>query len=483
MTAQKWFGRIAGLLTVVILTRLLTPSDFGLVAIAMSVIPFLYLLADLGFTAYLVQADDPKIEDYSTAFWYSLVAGVVLAALLGLIGPPLEIFLKVEGVASIMWGLAPAVLFVAVGSVPSAILRRGLRFDLLAKQAMIAGTIGQILAIILALRGFGVWALVAQTLVTQLIGAVLAWVAAKWSPALLFSPREFRRMAGYGSNVVAVELIALSRVWAENAIIATTLGLSALGYLSIAQRLIQVAQDLTATAITPVSTVVFAQIRKDKQRLLSVYETAQSFAYALLTPVMIFIAVCAPILIPLIFGGQWTTSIPPAQALAIAGVLTTIASLDNGLLYGLGRPGVWLLYALVIDVLTVAVTFFVAPWGLGAVAIGFIGVAIVANILRWPVLAYQLNTTWTRLAVQFARAVALAILIGATGVAAYHAASPYGDVFALFAAGSAISLAWLCAVHFLFPLATHEGIRVAKQIYTRIKNRAHGHKSSIQRDM
>jgi len=472
MTAQKWFSRLAGLLTVVILTRLLTPSDFGLVAIAMSVVPFLYLLADLGFSAYLIQADHPKQVDYSTAFWYSLCAGIAVAAVLGLTGYPLQILLKVDGVVPIMWALAPAVVFVAAGSVPTAILRRRLQFNLIARQAMIGGTVGQIAAVVLALKGFGVWALIFQTLATQLVATLMVWISAKWLPSRAFSIQQFRSMFLYGSNVVAVELIALGRGWAENAIVATALGLNGLGYLSVAQRLIQVSQDLTATAIVPVSTVVFAQVRKDRDRLCSAYERAQSVTYALLTPVMVFIAVCAPVIVPMIFGPQWAESVAPAQALAVAGILTTIASLDHGLLYGLGRPGTWLVYAMAIDALTVTMTFFTAPWGLGAVAVGFIVVALFATVARWPLVAHQLQTSWQRLAAQFGQAVILAIAVSMGGVVAYRASDGYTDVVTLLSTGSAISLGWLFAAHLLFPSAIGEGKRLARRIFEKIRNRA-----------
>lgn len=481
MTTQKWFSRIGGLVTVVILTRLLTPSDFGLVAIAMSIIPFLYLLADLGFSAYLIQADEPRPEDYSTAFWYSLSAGILLAIVLGFSGYPLQIFLDVDGVVPIMWALAPAVVFVAVGSIPAAILRRSLRFDLIARQAMIAGTVGQVVAIVLALNGFGVWSLILQTLVTQLVTTLMVWISVKWLPSGAFRITEFRRMALYGSNVVAVELVALCRVWAENAIVASALGLNGLGYLSVAQRLIQVAQELTATAIVPVSTVVFAQVRTDHKRLFLAYERAQSVAYAILPPVMVFIAVCAPIIIPMIFGGQWAESIVPAQALAVAGILTTGASLDHGLLYGLGRPGIWFVYAVVIDFLTVAMTFLMAPRGLGAVAMGFVVVALFATIVRWPLIGWQLRMSWGRLAAQFGRAVLLSVATGAVSTAAYMMACRYGNIMALSAAGLAISLGWLVAARLLFPSALDEGNRLARLLLGRIRNRpTETHESSTR---
>jgi O-antigen/teichoic acid export membrane protein len=217
----------------------------------------------------------------------------------------------------------------------------------------------------------------------QAIALVLAWHSARWTPALSFSLPLFRSMAAFGARVSAAEFIAASRAWAEAAIVASMLGASALGYLNIAQRLVAIVQELSAAAIMPVSIVVFARIRDTTERLRRGYLRALSVGYAAVTPLLTVVAVTAPALIPLLFGDQWDASVPLAQALAIAAILTLGAMLDQGLLYGVGRPGTWLRYAVAIDALTVAVTAVAVHRGLTAVAVGFVAVALVATAARW----------------------------------------------------------------------------------------------------
>lgn len=451
MTAQKWCGRLLGLVTIALLARLLDPADFGLVAIAMSVVAFVYLLADLGFTAYLVQAEAPTSESFSTAFWFSAAAGGVLGLLLGLIGGPLEALLGAPGVAAIMWGLVPAVLVTAVGSVPLALLRRRLRFRALALQSFAAGAVGQLVAIGAALAGLGVGALVLQVVVTQLLVTACAWANARWWPSLVFSMSDFRSMLRFGVTVVSVEVVALSRMWAENAIVVTALGVSGLGYLNIAQRLIQVAQDLTASAITPVTMVVFAQIRASRERLRAAYLRAQGDIYAVVIPVMALILAGAPLLVPLMFGGQWQASIAPSQALAIAGVLTVGASLDMGLMYGLGRPVRWLVYAIVIDGLTVIATWVLAPFGLLAIALGFIGVALLATAARWPMVAYAIGGRSTALAAQFLRAVAVGLAVGAVAWGIRWVAVDLAPLLVLAFCVLGVGIVWVVSMRLLLP--------------------------------
>jgi O-antigen/teichoic acid export membrane protein len=395
---QKWVVRLGGLLTVAILARLLAPADFGIVAVAMTVVPLIYLLSDLGFSTYVVQAADVSQRVLSTAFWYSAAAGLLLAGGLVLLAPVLGAVFSLPAVVPVLTALSPAVLFVAFASVPTALLRRRLAFRALAMQSFAAGVVGQVTAIAVALAGWGVWALVLQLLVNQAVVLVCVWGAARWRPSWRFSRAHFATMLRFGTNVVGVELVALARLWAETAIIASTLGVTALGFLNIAQRLIQATQDLSAAAILPVSTVVFAQIRESAERLRHAYLRALGMSYIVVMPVMVFVAVGAPQLVPIMFGDQWHASVVPAQALAVAGILTLGALLDNGLFYGVGRPGRWLAYAFAVDVLTVAATAFAARYGLVGVSLGFVAVALLATVARWVLVARLVGTTPWRVA-------------------------------------------------------------------------------------
>jgi O-antigen/teichoic acid export membrane protein len=135
--------------------------------------------------------------------------------------------------------------------------------------------------------------------------------------------------------------------------------------------------------MVPVSTVVFARVRDSADRLRMTYLKALGVSYAVVSPVMILIVVTGPELIPLLFGDRWTAAVPPAQALAIAGIIVLGAMLDHGLFYGLGRPGTWLTYAVVVDGATVATTAVAVRWGLVGVAVGFVIVALLATVARW----------------------------------------------------------------------------------------------------
>jgi O-antigen/teichoic acid export membrane protein len=464
LAAQTWVAKAGGFLTLVVLARLLTPSDFGLVAIATTVLPLIYLLADLGFGTYLMQAKTLDRVTTSTAFWYSSGSGLVLSGVLAAAAPGLETFFGVDGVAAVLWGMTPAILLVTLSAVPVAILRRGMRFRALALQSAVAAITAQLVAIALAFSGAGVWALVAQTIVAQAIILGGALISARWRPALSFRPALFATMTRFGTQVVGVNVVALARQWGENALITNVLGAAALGRLNVAQRLVQTTQEIASSAIAPVSTVVFAQVRDDPERLRRGYLRALGLAYFTITPALTAIVVLAPLLVPLVFGPQWNQSALAAQALALAALFTLGAILDHGLYYGMGRPGAWLVYATVIDALTVAATAIAVWSGIAAVAFGFAIVSAIATVSRWVLVSRAVGASFWRVARPLGSALLLAAVSGAAGWATAWILRDAPAAVAVLAAGVVILVVHVALGRVLMPAAAAETLA---QISTR----------------
>lgn len=388
LTAQKWVVRIGGLVTMAILTRFLRPEEFGIMAAATAVAPLIYLLADMGFATYIVQADEADQLTLSSGFWFSVGAGALLSGAVALGAPLLgDLFGLPEVVPIVRW-LMLSVAFVSLGSVPTAILRRRMQFKALALQSVAGALTAQVVALVLVFMGAGIWALVAQYVVSQGVATLLAWRSARWVPTWTPSGSRIATMARFGTKVVAVEFVAVARSWGETAVIANWAGATALGYYSIAQRLVQVLQDLSVSALIPVTTVAIARLRTDAGRLRSFYLTALHTAYAGVSPLMAVAAVGGSVVIPIVFGKGWDASVVPFQFLAVAGIFALGAALDHGVMYGVGRPGLWFAYSVVTDAVTLATTFVLVRFGLPAIALGFVGVTVVATLARWLLLRH-----------------------------------------------------------------------------------------------
>ncbi|MEW1954770.1 lipopolysaccharide biosynthesis protein [Terrabacter sp. NPDC080008] len=417
LAAHKWVVRASGFVTLLVLTHQLSPREFGVVAAAMTVIPMVYLLSDLGFSTYLLQADDVDQESLSTAFWTSVGAAAALTTCLVSLAPLFATAFQNPELAPVLRVLVLAAVPTVLAGVPLALLRRRLAFRSVALQSLAAALLGQVVAVVLALRGGGVWALVCQVIVTQSVMAVLAWRGAAWRPSFVLSRVRLRRMVVFGVWVTGYDVVATVRTVVESWIVSVALGPSALGLLNVAQRLVLVAQELVAASMVPVSTTVFAKVRESSVRLRSAYLRALGLVYAVVSPVMVVIVVTAPTLVPLLFGQQWGASVGPTQALAVAGIITLGAMLDHGLFYGLGRPGTWLAYSVAVDVVTVATTAVAVHWGLTGVTVGFVAVALLATIARWLLISRLHGWTVAESARPFLRIAPVTVLSSLVGAA------------------------------------------------------------------
>lgn len=415
LTVQKWVVRLAGLVTIGVLTRLLSPEAFGTVAAALTVLPFFYLLSDLGFAMYIVQAKDVDQRLLNTGFWFSVSAGLVLALGLVVGAPLLGLLFSTAGLVPVIRVLALAVVLTSVASVPMALLKRRMNFSALAVQGVIASVVGQGVAIAMAFSGLGVWALVGQTLGSQVMVSVLSMVSARWMPTLTASRADFAAMARFGGKVLGVEIVSLVRAAGQAAIVSAVLGITTYGYLAIAQRIVQIVQELTGAAMLPVTTVAFARLRDSVGRLQAAYGRALRTTYGLMSPPLVLLAVAAPLIVPLVFGEGWAPSVPVTRFLAIAGTVVVGATLDHGLFYGMSRPGTWFVYGLIVDVLTISVTALVVHRGLVPVAVGFLAVAVVATVSRWFLVARLLGTAVPRIASPFVYLVATVTVSSGAG--------------------------------------------------------------------
>jgi O-antigen/teichoic acid export membrane protein len=259
-------------------------------------------------------------------------------------------------------------------------------------------------------------------------------------------------MARFGVNVVLVECVSTARAAAESAVVAIVLGPVALGYLAIAQRLVAVVQDLGAAAVVPVSTVVFAKLRGTGTRLRSAYLRSIGIAYTTVAPLLGFVAVSAPVLVPALFGPGWESSVPVTQGLAIAAIVTLGAVVDQGLVYGLGRPGMWLVYAIVIDALTLVVTTIAAHDSLAMVAWGFVSVALIATALRWVLIGRIVDAPVKRMATPLATALLPASISVAVGWGMLQLLSGAASAIALVVSAVAVGVTHVIVVRLFQPV-------------------------------
>lgn len=449
MTAQKWASRIGGLLSIIILTRVLSPEDFGLAAAATTMMPLLYVLADVGFTTYIIQSERAEPRTLNTAFWFSVASGITLAGIVLAAAPLVGLALQLPDVVPLLQAMSASVFVIAFASVPMALMRRRMAFQSLAVMEVSASLIAQAVAIIAALMGAGAWALVLQAMMSQLVATVWVWIAAHWRPGREFSIQEFRTIGSFGIKVLGSDLVGVARAWIETAIIISGLGVREMGYVNIGQRLVQTAQDLSVAALAPVSMVAFSQVRDEPERLRSSYVRASSIAHAIVAPLMAFVAVSAPVLVPFLFGADKAPSAVIVPALAAVFLFSVGWPIDQGLHIGMGKPGHWLVLIAIAYTASTAMLAVGVQFGLAVLLAVWVAGALVESAIRWVAVSRLIGVSLWQAARPLVGALSPTVIAGAAGLALMQVLRDAPAVLTLAGVGTTVVVVYLIALRFL----------------------------------
>lgn len=375
--AAQWSVRATGLLTFVVLARLLLPEDFGAIALATSLLLLLTPLVDFGTSTYLVQDAEPGQRVFSTAFWMSATTGAVLATGLVAGSAKLSALLGAPEAAPVIAAVSLSLFLDSLKTTASAVLKRRFEFRALATRFLIAVVLGQVVAMLMAFGGAGVWALVGQVWTVSVVSLAMTWAAARWLPSFEFSRQLARQMARFGVPLVASRVIGSGSTWVTTSLVSRGLGLAAVGYYSMGNRVVQMIVESVGQAAREFSPAMIASVKGDRDRVVNAYLRGKSVVVALMVPPLLALAINAPLLISPVLGVKWEPVVPVLQLLALGGVARVAGwTLSSPLLLALGRPRMQLFAVSVHAVLAVSVTIVTAQISVVAVAAGIAAVLV-----------------------------------------------------------------------------------------------------------
>lgn len=301
----------------IILARLLMPAEFGLVAMAMVFISVSQVFADVGFTSGLIQSRDNSSLTYSSIFYLNLVAGFVLFGFFWFAAPWIAAFYEEEQITLLVRCLSLNFIFSAFNQVQQAILRRNIEFKKITTRATIAHVAGGVAAIILALQGWGVYALVAQNLMAALINTLILWRVAEWAPRLEFSWAEVKKLVGFSSYVFLSQVVNRIVTQLDTLIVGKVFHATTVGFYTRASSLNSLVTSFSSSSIARVSFPLLSQLQSDPVRFQRTYLTMIeliAFASFGLSGSLVF---AGPDLIVILFGDVWMPSIYVFQILVL----------------------------------------------------------------------------------------------------------------------------------------------------------------------
>lgn len=384
--ASNWGDQVSRLIVFAILARLLEPEAFGLVALAWVFIGLTDVVAEQGLVDALVQRKHVGRIHLNTAFWMTMALGLVLMLALMATSLPLAAVLDQDSLAPLLVALAVVIPMGSLSHVQRACLKRDLKFRPVAVRTLVGVAVGSVVGVAAALLGFGVWSLVAQRLATQLTGTAVLWRVVAWRPALEFGFTEARELFGFGKHVVGFRLLNFANSNVDNFLIGAVLGPAALGFYTVGYRILRLVIQLTSNLVDGVAFPLYARLQDDPSRFRRAYYKSSAFAAILAFPAFTLVLVAAPDIVSVLFGPQWSESVPVMQVLALVGIIRSVNYLNSSTLTALGKPSWRVVIGGITTLLTVTALLISVRFGIVAVALASVIVGIaVAPMSYWAV--------------------------------------------------------------------------------------------------
>ncbi len=383
ISGVKWSGVSMGVVTALqfaalaVLAHLLSPSDFGLMGMIMVVIGFAQLFADMGISNAIIYRQDTTIKELSSLYWLNILAGIVVFITVCVACPLITVFYNEPRLSNLIYLSSLIFLITPLGQQFQILLQKELKFDQLAKIQIIGSFANSVVAITLAILGMGVFSLIWGQLAGTSLRVLLlfCWGWKNWRPRFHFSRRDLKGYISFGLYQMGEKTVNYFNSNLDYLLIGSLLGAEALGYYTLAYNLIIRPSSMINPIITRVAFPVFSKLQKDLQKLKDGYLKVLQFLSVVNFPIMIGMAVVAPIAIPLIFGEKWIPSIILIQILSVVGLLRAIGNPAGALLLARGRADLGFKWNLALMITQIPGLYIGAKLG------GTVGVAIAFAIL------------------------------------------------------------------------------------------------------
>ncbi|NNE46927.1 MAG: lipopolysaccharide biosynthesis protein [Rhodothermales bacterium] len=378
---QHGGSKIVYFARLVVLARLLTPDDFGLIAISLVAIEVMARLTNLGMTPALIQHEDLSDKHYHTAWTIGLIRGAFVFVIVFVTAPFVAGLFGDERASPIIRVLALLPILEGAASIKVAELIRRLDFRTLAFVKMPAALANATVAISLA-PFFGVWALVGGALAGPAAYLVLSYVFAPYRPHLDIDRQSTRALISFGRWMFSIGIIYLIGNSVLRLIVSRELGTDQLGLYYLAAKLAFLPLEIADEVIASVTFPLYARLQASKERVVRTFRSVMLATFALLVPASLLLVALAPGIVENILGARWSATVPVIRALAIVSIVYLLGEGIRPVLKGVGKPSkVALIEAVQTSLLVALAWIFIRNWGVVGAALAWIPAVVVATLI------------------------------------------------------------------------------------------------------
>lgn len=408
-------GQVGGVLisigAVAILARLLRPADFGLVAMAFPVVVVGTVLRNFGLDIGAIYREQLDAALFNSLFWIGLRLNFLLSLALAALAPVLVWFYGEPRLFNLTAALAGGVLLLNLGAQPETLLKRQMRFRLLAFIALVSALAGAIAAVVAVSLHAGYWALALQTIVAFFVRSLLAWIFCRWRPlwpAMKMADARLRAMLWSGRSLTATRLLNLASNYCDRVIVGWLGGATVLGFYENGRRLGFLALDTLYAPLLDVAVAGFSRASRDDAQYRAFAIKTVELVLALIMPCLCFLLVEMESVTLLVLGKNWLPAVPYARLLVIAALAQSFTRLLMWFYLSRDQTARQLRWFALQTAVLLAAMMVGAGFG-GAYGVAW-GLSVATWVLTIPAIAYGLRESPLR-PTDFARAAARPALL------------------------------------------------------------------------
>lgn len=355
---QKYSTMLIQFISGIILARLLTPYDYGCIGMLTIFMLLAESFIDGGFGSALIQKKAPTQTDYSTIFFWNMGLSAVLYAVLYFSAPAIARFYGIPLLSDILRVQGTVLFIYAFNIVQRNQLQKKLNFKILSIVTIITSLTALTVTVIMAYKGFGVWSLVAQNILTAAIPALVFWFYVKWRPQWVFSWQSFRELFSFGFYMFLTHLLNQFGQQVQGLLIGKFYNASTMGYYSKANSTERLASTSISKVMSQVTYPLYAEVQDDKAALGNIIKKITLTLSYVTFPLMFILLLCARPLFILLYSDRWAASVPYFQVLCIAGLAYSLQSVNYQSVAAVGKSKTMFVWTLVKRVVGIAFVIF-----------------------------------------------------------------------------------------------------------------------------
>ncbi len=353
-----------------ILARLLTPTDYGLLGMLAIFIAISRTFIDGGFAQALIQKKNRDELDFSTTFYFNIVVSLFVYAILFFAAPLIADFYQEPLLVELTRVIGVIIIINSFSVVQIAKFSIQVDFKTQTKATLTAVVISGAIGIYMAYSGFGVWALVVQRLTMEFIKTILLWLMSKWIPAWQFSVQRFKQLFSFGSKLLLSRLLDTVFVQIYTVVIGKVFSADTLGYFTRARQFSELPSQNITGIIQRVTFPVLSEIQDNDEKLREAYKKIIIMSATLIFPLMIGLAAVAKPFVLLVLTEKWSSTVWMLQLLCFAMMWYPIHAINLNVINVKGRSDLFLKLEVIKKIITFVILVITVPMGLEAILVG-----------------------------------------------------------------------------------------------------------------